>query len=135
MTFNPAESSDIFPIEWANEEKTIFLVTLLEAWTMEVMVKTRQQANVLREQVNHIVHSIIDVRKSGHLPTDFLMGFPDLNRLEHPYSGIAVWVAKPETILLKELLQIYGDMFDIDIPVVPTVEEAFRFISDHAEQE
>jgi hypothetical protein len=78
-------------LDWLNPEKSSLLATLPKQWTGQEFVELRRQVNAMRDAVDHVVHTVVDVRQSGRIPNGFVTSFPQISRLGiSPRRGFSV---------------------------------------------
>ncbi len=74
-------------IEWDNSEKKILVYTFEGVWSLNEFYIAFAQGNLMMDSVNHTVHTILDMRKSGSLPNGFIGTIRTLGAKPHDNLG------------------------------------------------
>jgi len=59
-------------IQWDNPEQTVIHLELKRGWTWEELQDAIHEVDKLIISVDHTVHILIDIRKAGGIPGDFM---------------------------------------------------------------
>jgi hypothetical protein len=120
-------------VQWDNAEKSIVRYIYEGPWTLNDFNTAYLQARELMDTVDHKVHLIIDVTKSGLLPSNVLARSQSVARRHHPNEGSVVIVGA--STFIRSLLEIYQRVYsDLVAPgkfhTAPNLEEARRLLHD-----
>jgi len=120
---------------WDNEEKTIIRYIFQGAWGWEDFYQILAEVHTTMDNVEHPVNLIIDVRKSGILPTNALSNISRLrNAPASPNTGRAVLIGGNMFIqrLYVMLHKLYPEMVK-QFSLAQTLEEAQAILSQPLE--
>ena len=99
-------------INWANGTHTVIQLTFQRGWTWADLEQALQQADTMIGSVEHTVHTVIDIRDSGGLPSDFMTVAGKLFAQGQPRANEGQRVVVGAGMIMRTayrgLLNVYG---------------------------
>ncbi|NDJ54102.1 MAG: hypothetical protein GYB68_13610 [Chloroflexi bacterium] len=112
---------------WYNDERTIILYQMSGQLTLDDFTNMMQLGYDMREQVEHIVHGIIDVTQAtGRLPKGLIAHYPQLAQMPHPRVGMSIYVHPSR--MAHTFTDIYSRLFGT-VYVAPSIDDALTMIA------
>ncbi len=120
-------------VEWDNEDKTAIRITYLDRWTWEENQQARQQTLDMIATVNHIVHTIHDMRQSHGLPTDIITQARKRIQKKHPQVGLIIVIGNKSFVHV--LYDVFATIYDKLVHkrkfyLVHSLEQAYQLIDE-----
>lgn len=122
-------------IDWADEAKTAILEEFEGAWTWEEFYTVNQQIFDMIHSVNHTVHIIADLRRSGSLPPGKAITHAGKVLGKMP-DNWGLQIVINNALLIDILVSVFTKTFQTDLGkrLVPvkTIDEAWQAVSAYA---
>lgn len=115
-----------FTVEWADEGKTILLITSPSRWTWDEYFEMVDAMLDCIDSVEYSVSSVFDYSPTVHMPPNTISILPEIARRVHPRQRVMVGVG-----IRIPLARIGADLFSRTyrrLELVDTVEEAFDLL-------
>ena len=121
-------------IQWDNPEQTIIRLELKRSWTWEELDQAIHEADKLITSVNHMVHIIIDIRKAGGIPSDFMSMAGDIfasgDARSNEGKRVVVGAGSLIRIAYSGVLAVYGHkLANRPFLFAANMDEAYKLIT------
>ena len=120
---------------WINEDKTAILMTFDGKWTWDDAYDIMSTVQTMAETVDHTVHLISDLRKSGPLPTGMSITHTrNVMRLQPPNAGLVIIIT--HTAFFRTLAETFNKVFSggigSRIHIVADMEAAMNLVEQQS---
>ncbi len=121
-------------IQWDNPEQTVIHLELRRGWIWEELKDAIREVDKLITSVDHTVHIMIDIRKAGSIPGDFMSIAGDIfasgDARSNEGKRVVIGAGTLIRMAYKGVLAIYGHkLANRPFLFASSVEEAEKLIA------
>ncbi len=116
-------------LRWADAEHTLLLYEVQGTWLWGDLYAAVLQAHRWLDEVDHVVHSIVDMREAGRMGENPLRHGRRLATAVHPRSGMTVFVGAP--VFMQALFSVLGRLYpqvNYRLQCVASMEMAYELL-------
>lgn len=121
-------------IQWDNPEQTVIRLELKRGWAWGELDDAIHEADKLITSVDHTVHIIIDIRKAGGIPSDFMSMAGDIfasgDARSNEGKRIVIGAGSLIRIAYSGVLAVYGHkLANRPFQFASNMDEAYKLIA------
>jgi hypothetical protein len=125
-------------IQWHNPHRTAIHLELKRGWTWEELKDAIQEVDKMITSVEHAVHIIIDIRKAGSIPSDFMSMAGDIfasgDARSNEGKRVVIGAGSLIRIAYSGVLAIYGHkLASRPFHFASNLNEAYEMIGEPSE--